>query len=163
MKKAKKAGKTFVVHTHDEDSDDCEDSSVAEMSAVKVSAVKNSLPSQRKYYKQFDFFYVRTCFRIMNEYYKQEYIRYYENTWAANRANSDRATQKQGVSNSSKTLMATDKKEMDEIMDGFITEMFGDELLKSECVSEYQKVQIKNSMIMFSFAHRFTKTDNFLV
>lgn len=59
--------------------------------------------------------------------------------------------------------MATDKEEMDEIMDGFITEMFGDELLKAKSLSEYQRLQIKNSMIMFSFAHRFTKTDNFLV
>ena len=51
VKKAKKAGKTFVVHTASEDSDDCESSSVADMSAVKVQVVKNRMQSQKKYYK----------------------------------------------------------------------------------------------------------------
>ena len=51
---------------------------------------------------------------------------------------------------------------MDEIIEGFITEMFGDELLKAEFLSDYQRLQIKNSMIMFAFAHRHNKSDNFL-
>lgn len=51
---------------------------------------------------------------------------------------------------------------MDEIIEGFITELFGDELLKAEFLSDYQRLQIKNSMTMFAFAHRHNKSDNFL-
>ena len=38
-----------------------------EVSVVKV-----------KQAKQFDFFFLRTCFRTMNEYYKTEYLEYFK-------------------------------------------------------------------------------------
>ena len=31
-----------------------------------------------KYYKQFDFFFNRSCFRIMTEFYKEKFNKYYK-------------------------------------------------------------------------------------
>lgn len=32
---------------------------------------------QEKYYKQFDFFFNRSCFRIMTEFYKEKFNKFY--------------------------------------------------------------------------------------
>lgn len=32
---------------------------------------------EEKYYKQFDFFFNRSCFRIMTEFYKEKFSKFY--------------------------------------------------------------------------------------
>jgi len=44
----------------------------------------------------------------MNEYYKQEFSKYYEN-WVQKKLNSEKSASIKGASNSSKTLMTINK------------------------------------------------------
>lgn len=54
--------------------------------------------------KQFDFFFLRTCFRTMNEYYKSEYQSYFN--------------EKPELAKSNLTLIPRDR--MDKIIAGFV-------------------------------------------
>jgi hypothetical protein len=64
---------------------------------------------------------------------------------------------------SSKTLMNTSKEDMDMMMTGFIEEILGKHIFASTSpLSELQKLQMKNSMIMFAQAHRHSKKDLFI-
>ena len=52
---------------------------------------------------------------------------------------------------------------MDENLRMFIDHLFGPELLNSKQLSEDQKKQLVQSMMMFVFAHRHSKGDKFIV
>jgi hypothetical protein len=52
---------------------------------------------------------------------------------------------------------------MDENLRMFIDHLFGVELLNSKQLSEDQKKQLVQSMMMFVFAHRHSKGDKFIV
>lgn len=49
--------------------------------AVKANKMQKSLviSRQRKHLKQFDFFFFRSCFRIMNEFFKDKFKNFYNN------------------------------------------------------------------------------------
>lgn len=42
-----------------------------------------------KYYKKFDFFYARTCFRLMVEFYKTKFTDY-KKMWEESKTNSEK-------------------------------------------------------------------------
>ena len=53
---------------------------------AKTSSSENSVDNEvsivkTKQAKQFDFFFLRTCFRTMNEFFKTEYIEYFKEAW----------------------------------------------------------------------------------
>lgn len=47
---------------------------VVEKKQTKISAAN---AKAEKYYKQFDFFFKRSCFRIMTEFFKDKFNRFY--------------------------------------------------------------------------------------
>ena len=59
--------------------------------------------------KQFDFFFLRTCFRTMNEFYKTEYQKYFNGKPELAKSN----------------LTAIPKYRMDKIVAGFVDQMYG--------------------------------------
>jgi len=70
-----------------------------------VDTVVSSSVVKDKKIKQFDFFFLRTCFRTMNEFYKSEYQQYFN--------------KKPELAKSNLTLISKDK--MDKIIAGFIS------------------------------------------
>lgn len=44
---------------------------------VKISKIVAANRKSEKYYKQFDFFFNRSCFRIMTEFYKDKFNKFY--------------------------------------------------------------------------------------
>jgi len=72
-------------------------------------------------HKQFDFFYTRTCFRYMNEYYKERYQHFFKGA-ATN-----------------KSLSQMSKQEIEENLVIFIDHLFGPELLQSPAMTETQR------------------------
>ena len=124
--------------------------SAASKPAFKAAKKSHAKPPQReRYYKQFDFFFTRTCFRYMNEYYKDRYAKF------------ERTDKKS--SNHAKILSSMSKDEMDKTLRQFITHLFGPELLASKAISADQKQQLVQSMMIFVFAHRHSKGDKFIV
>lgn len=45
--------------------------------APKVTKIGVAMARSEKYYKQFDFFFNRSCFRIMTEFYKDKFNKFY--------------------------------------------------------------------------------------
>lgn len=43
----------------------------------KTTKILAAQEKQEKYYKQFDFFFNRSCFRIMTEFYKEKFNKFY--------------------------------------------------------------------------------------
>lgn len=98
--------------------------------------------------KQFDFFFLRTCFRTMNEYFKTEYIEYFKTL--------DPDLQKQ-------SLTSISRGEIEMAVSGYIDKMFGPSLMSNDVLNKGQKSKIIQSMITFVYAHRHNKEDLFLV
>jgi hypothetical protein len=45
---------------------------------AKVTKIGQAAAKSEKYYKQFDFFFNRSCFRIMTEFYKDKFNKFYD-------------------------------------------------------------------------------------
>lgn len=112
----------------------------------KVESKRQSIKQQR-YYKQFDFFFTRTCFRYMNEYYKERYQEF-----------SDKMHLQPN-----KSLSQMTKEEMDSNLRAFMSHLFGPEIFSTKSLSAEQKQQLVHSMMIFVFAHRHNKGDRFIV
>lgn len=91
--------------------------------------------------KQFDFFFLRTCFRTMNEFYKMEFQNYFSRF-------------------AKQSLSKISGREMETIVSGFINTMFGTSFLQS--FDGERRQSIIRSMTAFVFAHRHNKDDLFL-
>ena len=78
--------------------DESEDTVVSSNQVVKDKKIK-----------QFDFFFLRTCFRTMNEFYKSEYQKYFNAKPELAKTN----------------LTAIPKERMDKIVAGFVDQMYG--------------------------------------
>ena len=50
--------------------------SPASKPAFKPARKPHPKQHRERYYKQFDFFFTRTCFRYMNEYFKDRYAKF---------------------------------------------------------------------------------------
>lgn len=50
---------------------------------AKVTKIGQAAAKSEKYYKQFDFFFNRSCFRIMTEFYKDKFNKFYDLKQAA--------------------------------------------------------------------------------
>lgn len=97
--------------------------------------------------KQFDFFFYRSCFRIMNEFYKEKFKHFYNFT-----------CKKQGTASAS-----TSKQEVDGLLEKFLLSIFGNDVFDHgpKC-EEHEKKQMINSMLMIVFSHRHCKNDLFI-
>lgn len=102
---------------------------------------------QRKHLKQFDFFFYRSCFRIMNEFYKEQFKAFYNNQ----------------MKKSGTPSAQTTKEEIDNILRKFIVQKFGPVIFQL-CPSfgEAEQMDIVNSMLMIVFSHRYCKDDVFI-
>jgi len=49
----------------------------------KITKIGVAMARSEKYYKQFDFFFNRSCFRIMTEFYKDKFNKFYAMKQAA--------------------------------------------------------------------------------
>ena len=101
-------------------------------------------------HKQFDFFYTRTCFRYMNEYYKESYQHFIDHL------------SKDSKNSNHKSLSHMTKGEVENNLINFIDHIFGKQLLQSSKLSPIEKQQIIQSMMIFVFAHRHTTGDTFI-
>ena len=45
---------------------------------TKMTKIEIANSKSEKYYKQFDFFFNRSCFRIMTEFYKEKFNKFYK-------------------------------------------------------------------------------------
>jgi len=79
---------------------------------------------RERYYKQFDFFFTRTCFRYMNEYYKDKY--------------SDFMTFREDKK-SNKCLSQVSKVEMEDNLRQFIIHLFGADVFTTKAFTANQK------------------------
>lgn len=117
---------------------------------------------QEKYYKQFDFFFNRSCFRIMTEFYKEKFNKFYAAQMTLLKKDHPdlwRQKQKQGG------ITACSKREMDTHVEKFIEQTFGPEVLAFEHVAEfgeYERMAMINTMMMIVFSHRYCKGDVFI-
>lgn len=115
--------------------------------------------SQEKYYKHFDFFFNRSCFRTMTEFYKNKFNKFNGDRLAAlKRVNPQlwQKTQKMGG------LTATSLDEMIALMIQFIGSMFGANIMP-DCMDEKLQRQIILSMMTVVFSHRYNKGDRFII
>lgn len=62
-----------------------------------------------------------------------------------------------------KNLQLTKKEEIDACISEFLTKTLNCDLMTSELIGPVGKQQLINSMLMYVFAHRHTKLDQFLV
>ena len=80
-----------------------------------------------KYYKQFDFFFNRSCFRIMTEFYKDKFNKFYDLKQATLKKSNLAVWQEQQKKGG---LTSISKVEMDQIMLKFIEEVFGSDIVR---------------------------------
>lgn len=112
---------------------------------------------QEKYYKQFDFFFNRTCFRTMTEFYKEKFSQFYNAQMLILKKEDPevwKVKQKQGG------ITATTKLEMDLLLEKFIVHTFGTDILAVK--SELEKKQLVNHVMLVVFSHRYCKGDVFI-
>lgn len=109
--------------------------------------IEVSAPKIQKQAKQFDFFFLRTCFRTMNEFFKTEYMEYFKQ-WPE--------LQKQSLTHISRA-------DIEQAISGYIDHMFGLKVLGNNALTRDQQSKIIQSMITFVYAHRHNKEDLFLV
>ena len=115
-----------------------------------------------KYYKQFDFFFNRSCFRIMTEFFKDKFNKFYADRQAKLKQTNFHLWQQQMKQGG---LTATTKVDMDVMMRDFIQYIFGNQIFNGANykVSDIEQQQIVNSMIMIVFSHRYSKGDKFIM
>jgi len=122
-----------------------------------MTKVDKAHSKSEKYYKQFDFFFNRSCFRIMTEFYKVKFNKFYKDQMTLlkrDQSGAYKQKQKQGG------LTGTGKEEMDALILMFLKQTFGDDVVRPEGKDRNQMV---NSMIMIVFSHRYSKGDRFIV
>jgi len=126
----------------------------------KMSKINAAQARSEKYYKQFDFFFNRSCFRIMTEFYKEKFNKFYAKEMIVlKKEHPDQWKKKQKLGG----LTATTKEEMDSLIEKFIVSTFGAEIMRqSSRVGALEKKQMVNSMIMIVFSHRYSKGDKFI-
>ena len=107
------------------------------------------------YYKNFDFFFNRTCFRIMTEFYKDLFNTFYNERTAQLKKDDFTAWQALTKSGGLTTLSA---EEMYGIVNDFLVHTFGPEMNKIEMTEE-----LNRHAMMVLFSHRYTKNDKFIV
>ncbi len=93
---------------------------------TKMTKVDKALLKSEKYYKQFDFFFNRSCFRIMTEFYKVKFNKFYKEQMAGLKKDQSavyKSKQKQGG------LTGTGKQEMDTLILVFLKQTFGEDVV----------------------------------
>lgn len=104
----------------------------------KQTKLAASQEKNEKYYKQFDYFFKRSAFRIMTEFYKEKFSAWIE---------------EKHVQHSCKFgMIDTSAAQMDSLMTQFISETFGTEA--NSCLI--------NGLIQTVFSHRYSKGDKFI-
>mmetsp|Transcript_16301 Transcript_16301/g.27555 ORF Transcript_16301/g.27555 Transcript_16301/m.27555 type:complete len:177 (-) Transcript_16301:1002-1532(-) len=125
----------------------------------KLTKIDIANSKSEKYYKQFDFFFNRSCFRIMTEFYKEKFNKFYKSKMATlKKANFQlwQQVQKNGG------LTATSKLEVDKMIKQFFDHLFGSDILAGP-VSPLEKQQVIMSLMMIVFSHRYNKGDRFIL
>jgi hypothetical protein len=82
-----------------------------------------SIVRKGKQAKQFDFFFLRTCFRTMNEYFKTEYLEYFKQF---------PELQKQSLTNIA-------REDIEMAVSGYIDKMFGSTIMSNDVLSHRHK------------------------
>jgi hypothetical protein len=101
-----------------------------EKKQTKISAAN---AKHEKYYKQFDFFFNRSCFRIMTEFFKDKFNRFYSEKQMALKKMDFHLWQKNLKEGG---LTATSKADMNVMMREFIDYILGKDILKEVSVHE---------------------------
>ena len=118
-----------MVPNQESTTEDAQIDSFTRKKPVKMTKIEIAQSKSEKYYKQFDFFFNRSCFRIMTEFYKEKFNRFYKEKLASlkktNLSNWQRIQKGGG-------LTSTTKEEMDSLMQQFFGNMFGEKVLKNE-------------------------------
>lgn len=92
-----------------------------------MSKLSSANARAEKYYKQFDFFFNRSCFRIMTEFFKDKFNKFYADKQMSLKKTNFAAWQKNMKDGG---LTATTKADMNVMMRDFIDYILGKEVLK---------------------------------
>jgi hypothetical protein len=117
----------------------------------RVQQTQCKIKCSKKSTKQFDFFYHRSCFRTMDEFYKSKYHEFYSSFVSKSIPDLDK---KQGTGSITKL-------QMNKILEHFINELFGGQILNS--LTKDQRLKVVQSMLAFVYAHRHNKDDVFIL
>ena len=125
----------------------------------KVTKVIMAEHKAEKYYKQFDYFFVRSNFRIVTEFYKEKFQTFYSEKMTRLKTDNFKTWQaivKRGGLNS------TSKQEIDILVNEFACTVFGPQVFEGG-LDEEEKEQITHALIMVVFSHRHNKDDRFIL
>ena len=127
---------------------------------AKQTKIDVANSKDQKYYKQFDFFFNRSCFRIFTEFFKDKFNKFYTDRLTALKQKNFQQWQQNLKSGG---LTATPMKEMNVMMRDFINLTFGPEILRSDSeLTDLERQQIVHSMMQIVFSHRYNKGDKFI-
>ena len=127
---------------------------ISEKAPTKVQIAKEK---SEKYYKQFDFFFIRSIFRIMTEFYKIKFQEFYSQKQKALKKNSLPPSWQRFVKNGG--ICDSSKEEIMFMVREFASMLFGPKIF-SGCPEEQRA--ICHAMIGIIFSHRFNKGDKFI-
>jgi hypothetical protein len=131
----------------------------SESKAKPRSKMELAQSKAEKYYKQFDFFFNRSCFRTMTEFYKVRFNKFFKIRLAQlkkqNQGLWQRVQKGGGLSNMS-------KQDMDQFIAEFFRHLFNSDLLLSNTLSPPEQQQVIASLMSIVFSHRFNKGDRFI-
>lgn len=95
---------------------------------VKMTKIEIAQSKSEKYYKQFDFFFNRSCFRIMTEFFKEKFNKFYKTKMTSLKKTN--LAQWQQIQKGG-GLTSTSKSEIDQLIIQFFDHLFGAEVLSS--------------------------------
>jgi len=107
------------------------------------------------YYKNFDFFFNRTCFRIMTEFYKDLFLTF--TTARISQLKRDDFAKWQLLTKSG-GIVSLSADEMSAIVNDFLVFTFGEDMKRIQWPEE-----LNRHAMMILFSHRYTKQDRFIV
>ena len=121
---------------------------------------KKCRSQKTKYYQNFDFFFKRSCFRTMTEFYKDKFNTFFKDRLAKMKIEQP-AAWNQYMKNGAIKSLSKDK--MYQIVQDFIDHLFGKDILTNNATLKVnQKKAIILRVMMILFSHRHTKNDTFI-
>jgi len=125
----------------------------------RITKVSIAQKKSEKYYKQFDYFFHRSCFRAMAEFYKEKFHSFYKEQMVQLKKRDFDMWQIKGKGGGLGTYT---KDEIYVLIDDFLVSLFGKKMLSSK-LSKEEHAQLSHSVMMVVFSHRFNKDDKFVL
>lgn len=139
---------------------DADDEDEVEDHVHSAQRRKKCRSQKTKYYQNFDFFFKRSCFRTMTEFYKDKFNAFFKDRLAKMKVEQP-AAWNQYMKNGAIKSLSKDK--MYQIVQDFIDHLFGKDIITNNTTLKVnQKKAIILRVMMILFSHRHTKNDTFI-